>query len=331
LDQKVPVRAETAGLVLQASQPNITSLGTLNNLNVTGTVTSGSMAANQIFGVLATPSQPKITQLGALESLSVNYLITTTALTASSITGQLVTAAQPNITSLGTLTGLTVDGTVSAQNISGTLSTAAQPNITSLGTLTTLAVTGNVSGGNVISGGLISAAGVVTVVGNVTGGNINTAGYFTASYVIATDGIIGNVEITDLTTSITPRSTSSKILVTIAINYTATAPNYGAFRITRNGVEIGSNSVGSNLFGIASLFGFNSYSGNALSSLFIQILDSPSTASSAVYKLHLYTTGSGGIFPQIWLNKTQQDISSGSNSAFDARTSSSMILQEYLA
>jgi len=138
-------------------------------------------------------------------------------------------------------------------------------------------------------------------------------------------------EITVLTTSITPRSTASTVLVSIAINYGNDGnSNYGAFRVTRNGTPIGSNNIGTDLFGISPLTGAAAISNFFFSSQFIQILDSPASASAVTYKIHLYATGPT-VFPQIWVNKTYQDSINGGNSSAIARVSSSMILQEYFA
>ena len=138
-------------------------------------------------------------------------------------------------------------------------------------------------------------------------------------------------EITVLTTSITPRSIASTVLVTIAINVGVSGIlSYGAFRITRNGTEIGSNNVGSLLYGIAPLNSTGSTSGSVFTSQFIQILDSPASASAVTYKIHLYATGPTN-FPSIWVNRTLQDVTNGVNADSLARTSSSMILQEYFA
>jgi hypothetical protein len=155
----------------------------------------------------------------------------------------------------------------------------------------------------------------------------STAG---ASPFVATSAGSGT-EITVLTTSITPRSTASTVLVTIAINVGVSGIlSYGAFRITRNGTEIGSNNVGSLLYGIAPLNSTGSTSGSVFTSQFIQILDSPASASAVTYKIHLYATGPTN-FPSIWVNRTLQDVTNGVNADSLARTSSSMILQEYFA
>jgi uncharacterized protein (UPF0210 family) len=153
----------------------------------------------------------------------------------------------------------------------------------------------------------------------------STAG---ASPFVATSAGSGT-EITVLTTSITPRSIASTVLVTIAVNYAGTNINYGAFRITRNGTEIGSNNIGSSLYGIAPFTGIGPYSSEFFNSQFIQILDSPASVSAVTYKIHLYATGA--TFPSMWVNKTYQDVVAGVNSSSAARVSSSMILQEYFA
>jgi hypothetical protein len=121
------------------------------------------------------------------------------------------------------------------------------------------------------------------------------------------------------------------VLVNIAINYTTiNNPQFAAFRVTRNNVEIGSNNVGSSLYGIAPFTGLGaSYSSEFFSNQFIQILDSPASASAVTYRIHLYATGA--TFPSMWVNKTYQDVVAGVNSSSAARVSSSMILQEYFA
>jgi hypothetical protein len=131
--------ALVAGTVYTAAQPNITSVGTLTSLAVTGNISAGNVSATTFTGALSG------------------------AATSATTAGTVTTAAQPNITSVGTLTSLTVSGTitgtVSSATTAGTVTTAAQPNITSVGTLTSLTVTGNVTAGNVTaSSGTITAA-----------------------------------------------------------------------------------------------------------------------------------------------------------------------------
>ena len=113
--------ANLTGTLQTASQPNITSVGTLTSLS-TGSITLNGTAItataaeiNSLSGSTATPTQ-------------LNYInITTEGIAEAS--KALVLDASRNITNINSLT---------ATNLTGTLQTAAQPNITSVGTLTSL-------------------------------------------------------------------------------------------------------------------------------------------------------------------------------------------------
>ena len=127
--------------------------------NVTGNVT-GSVTGN-VTGTILTAAQPNITSVGTLTSLAVTGNITSgnissTQGTFTNVAGTLLTSAQPNITSVGTLTSLAVTGNITSANVvtgnissSGTISSMG--NITTTGTLTaqTLVITGAFSSGNV--------------------------------------------------------------------------------------------------------------------------------------------------------------------------------------
>ena len=95
--------ATTAGTVTTNSQPNITSVGTLTSLSVTGNITSG----NANLGNLTTSNYFS----------GHGYLLTGvtagSANTAITVTGN----AQPNITSVGALSNLTVSGNINSNNI----------------------------------------------------------------------------------------------------------------------------------------------------------------------------------------------------------------------
>jgi hypothetical protein len=118
-----------------SAQPNIKTVGTLDNLNVAGTgAISGAnlVSANYITGTLTTASQPNITQVGTLGNLNV----------------------QSNIVA-GNVTGANL---ISASFLTGTLTTSAQPNITSIGTLSSLYVTGNANVDGAVNAGNLSVA-----------------------------------------------------------------------------------------------------------------------------------------------------------------------------
>ena len=160
------------GTLVSSSQPNITSVGNLIGLTVSGTgsflnVIANSINGNTITGSLTTSAQPNITSVGVLSNLSVNgnasfnNLNGGNLITANFISGTLTTATQSNITTLGNLQNLNIVGNLNVGNniqantlysslIVGSLGTASQPNITSLGTLTSLAVSGNVVAANFV-------------------------------------------------------------------------------------------------------------------------------------------------------------------------------------
>jgi len=127
-------------------------------------------------------------------------------------------------------------------------------------------------------------------------------------------------EITSLTKSITPKTLSSKVLVSIVLNYSCytNASQFILFRLTRNGTEIGT-SIGSGQTGIAS----GSYEDgevNAINNTKIEFFDSPSSTSAVTYKINIYSPLSA---QPLFLNYA---ISGTSNS-----TISTMTLQEYFA
>jgi len=157
--------AAYAGNIITAAQPNITSVGTLSNLTVTGNITGGNanlgnaVRANyfigdgsQLTGVAATTfisGTSNINSPVANGNINVSVGGVSNVLVVSN-TGIIVTS---NITSgnanLGNL--------ATANYFSGTLTTAAQPNITSVGTLSNLTVTSNITSGNANLGNAVTA------------------------------------------------------------------------------------------------------------------------------------------------------------------------------
>lgn len=147
--------ASTAATVTTAAQPNVTSLGTLTALTVTGNTTSGNVLTGGLISATGDVAAGTFTGNGrALFSLDA---------------GNLDSGTVPSARLSGSYT-INISGSATT---AATVTTAAQPNITSLGTLSALTVTGNITGGNLITAGLVSLASI-TKTGSNGVGNIGS-------------------------------------------------------------------------------------------------------------------------------------------------------------
>jgi Chaperone of endosialidase len=129
------------GTLQTATQTNITSLGTLTSLSVSGTSNVNTLNASSL-------------------------LATTIGNASSNITGTLQTASQNNITSVGTLTSLAVSGTA---NFAGTINTNTLQ----------AATIGNTSAA--FTGATSSLTGAATAASFTTTGGGQVVGYFTGA------------------------------------------------------------------------------------------------------------------------------------------------------
>jgi hypothetical protein len=165
------VYSNNAGTVTTNAQPNITSLGTLTSLAVTGATNpslGNAVTANFFIGkfTVGANAQPNITSVGTLTTL-------VTSATVEASLGNSVTSNyfKGNGSYLSSITGSNVTGTVASATIAttaGTVTEAAQPSITSLGTLTGLTVSGTTSTQDITVTGNLTVSGD-TITANVTG------------------------------------------------------------------------------------------------------------------------------------------------------------------
>ena len=246
--------ASYAGIVTEAAQPNITSLGTLTSLSATGNITANYYFGNgalltgiansnyaptsnfaNFAGNVTVSSQPNITSLGTLTTLLVSGNANVGNLKANLVNGNLIPATS-NLYTLGNTTNrwkdvylagnsvylgnvtLTANGNslvinggtgniiatnlsnVPAANIVGqvansliasTVYTNAQPNITSVGTLTTLAVSGNTTSNNLAVADTLNSQ-TISVSGTTYTTNLNVTGTatFSSNAVISAPGTL---------------------------------------------------------------------------------------------------------------------------------------------
>jgi hypothetical protein len=211
--------AGVAGTVTSAAQPNITSLGTLSSLSVSGNANIGNIGTAAVIA-----STVSATGNGTFGNVVTGGVVSATGnitggnVTGTLLTGTITTSAQPNITSLGTLSGLSVTTTItgSVSGTAATVTTAAQPNITSVGTLSSLSVTGNVNAGNVISTFYGPATGLTGIPGaNVTGTlSVPTSSYAATVSTAAQPNITSVGTLTSLTVSGTTTVSGNAALTT---------------------------------------------------------------------------------------------------------------------
>ena len=343
----------TNKLTVASASGNTAVAGTLAVTGATNLSSLATSGAATIGGALNVTGATTLTgNLTVPGNLAVTGTSTLTGATA--VTGTLGVAGATTLASVGVTGAATVGTTLGVTGnttLAGDLAANGNTTLGNAGTDTLTLNSDNITAPNISTVTVDLAADKVLITDTSDGSKvkvvtasslgINAANAPQCVQTIYQDSSAGaspfvssstapGTEVTVLTTSITPRSTASKVLVTIAINYSCGVNfQYGVFRVSRNGTEIGSNNIGSSLYGIAPFAVTSALSSNFLSSQFIQILDSPASVSSVTYKIHFYATGA--TFPVMWLNRTYNDVTVGTNSSADARVSSSMILQEYFA
>ena len=227
------------GTLTTAAQPNVTSVGTLTSLTVTGNTSSGNLSTGGTVSATGNVSGGNITTAGVVDA-----------------TGNVSGA---NLTSGGVVevTGNVIGGNLTTVGLVSATGNVSGGNITTAGVVT---ATGNVSGGNLTTAGNIdTTAGIFNgdgygisniAAGNIVGLNLSGISNGTSNVDIATaDGNItmsvnsvGNVAIIT--------ATGLEVAGTAGISGTVTAPaftaNTGLFSGDGGGL---SNVVGANVTG----------------------------------------------------------------------------------
>ncbi len=216
-------QANIALSVANAAQPNITSVGTLTSLTVTGNANVGNVGATQgvftsVSGSLVTTSQPNVTSVGTLTSLTVS--------------GVSNLGAVGNVRITGGASGqkLTTDGAGNLSWTNDANSSYGNSNVVSLLSAfgsNTITTTGNISGGNLVTGGQVVASGNVSSgTGLSTGGFLSVDGTADLHDTTVTGNLsaTGNITATNLSTGrviATGNISGTQLLSNIA---TGTAP-----------------------------------------------------------------------------------------------------------
>lgn len=209
------------GTLQTAAQPNITSVGTLTSLSVTGNSNVGNINATTIKGTLTTASQPNITTVGYLNGLNMAANI---AMNNNFITGLANGTATTDAVNKGYVDALVasvprdiiVNGTTHVDanysDINLAILGTQVASVTSAGAT----VTGNISATkNITATANLSAENVLTT-GTTINSGVTTSGNLTATNVIANTGIYGTI-LTANQTTITTVGTLTGLTVSGAV------------------------------------------------------------------------------------------------------------------
>jgi hypothetical protein len=246
--------ALVSGTVYTAAQPNITSVGTLTSLSVTGNITAGNVAGgNLISGNYISGNGSLLTSINGANVSAVaqsNYANIANSVAGANVSGSVSQSNYANIAN--SVAGANVSGTVSSATTAGTVTTAAQPNITSHGSLIGLTVS-NIAGvvdftntANVSLG----AVGNLKITGGSASQYLQTDGTGNLSWQTVTGG--GGSSISNGTSNVSIPVSSSNINmnvnatnVAVFTNTTATYNVDGVFSSANiSSISNGTNAVG---------------------------------------------------------------------------------------
>jgi len=270
---------------------NVSATGNVSAANVTATNISGTT----LTGTLQTAAQTNITSVGSLTSLDVTGDTTVggnvtadffigngsalASLTGSNVVGDVSGANHANIADVANLVyGEDVSGDVSGANhaniadvaysvdagniqgqvanalVAGTVYTAAQPAITSVGTLTDLTVSGNVSTGGILTDNYYYANGAVvdfqTAAGNAgeiqfkstSGNDLNASANFKFNSSTNVLTVTGNVSVSDTLTAVGVSATTLTGTLTTAAQPNITSVGEMTGLTVRGVSDFGSNA-----------------------------------------------------------------------------------------
>lgn len=245
---------------------------TISGSVVTTSLEAGTVSATYLGGSLTSSSQPNITSVGILTGLSVSgNLLTgemsvtgnvtatnievTTSISVPVITANVITPAGGTLSAPGNTTQLLF-------NDGG--STAAVPGMTFDKNSSLLSIQGNVAGGNLTSSGGLSVAGDASI-GNVSttginaSGNVNSGNVISLGIIAATGNLVGGNVVTNGFLSVTGNASIGSITTT-TIDGTV---------VTVSGNVSGANLVASGVLSVqgSATVGNLSTSGNVIAGL----------------------------------------------------------------
>ena len=145
-----PQYANTAGNVVNANQANITSVGTLTALSVSGNINSGNLRTTGSVSATGNIAVGNITTGGSISAFG-------------TVTGGSFTTA-------GNITGSNISGNIVAANITASGSASVIGNIAAQGIISAI--------GNIVTAGLFVGNFLGNITGNISAGGSNTQVFF---------------------------------------------------------------------------------------------------------------------------------------------------------
>ena len=182
-----------ANTVANSAQSNITSVGTLTSLNVSGNITAPNIIANT--GTFIGNGVGLTFIAGGNVSGAVSYASTANSVAGANVSGAVAYATVANSVAAANIVGTVSDSAnANVANTAGTVTTNAQPNITSVGTLSSLTVTGNITSGNVYANsGTIGASLIAGTLTTASQPNVTSLGTLSSLTVTGNTQVNGNV------------------------------------------------------------------------------------------------------------------------------------------
>ena len=138
--------------------------------------------------------------------------------------------------------------------------------------------------------------------------------FFTTSFTTSSNSM---TDVTGMSLTITPTSSSSRILLMTSMSTTKSSSSYAvAFQWVRGSTPVGIGTLGST--GPNYSFSNTQFGGNSINNVSFHYLDSPSTTSATTYKLQVRVENSGGTWG---LNNNPSYLNGGSDVYHGAYTS----------
>ena len=302
--------------------------GTYTNANISAALTYGTATGTRLVSANATITTGTITT-GVIPSLTAG----TTTSTAATITSGTVTNLASTTGTIATLNSTT--GTIATLNSTtgtiGNLSTTLAGDFTisqGTGTLGTTGVTAGTYGTSTIIPQItVDAKGRVTSMGTSALGSAGKIGQI-ISTTVSTSGFTSTsssfVDVTDLSVTITPTSSSSRIFVIYTVF--GSCNNHSAIRLVRDSTPINVGvAAGNRVASSGASFGLGSgggATGDDAVTISGNFLDSPSTTSAVTYKIQ-----AAAYIATIWYLNTS--IGDGDNT-YTYRGASTITVMEIL-